>query len=41
MATLSYTAAQIDALLAKADTIGDLDELETTDYVSNLTIIEA
>ena len=37
MATLSYTAAQIDTLLGKADTavqpetIGDLDELETTD----------
>ena len=37
MANLSYTAAQIDALLAKADTavqpatIGDLTDLETTD----------
>lgn len=37
MANLSYTAAQIDALLAKADTavqpetVGDLSELETTD----------
>jgi hypothetical protein len=37
MANLNYTAAQIDALLAKADTavqpetVGDLSELETTD----------